>query len=39
MHLLPKRLDKPEWQHSQNYWLEKDTLPNADLTDGCLTFE
>jgi len=31
MHLLPKRGDKPEWQHSQDYWLEKDQLPAIDL--------
>ena len=26
MHLLPKRGDKPEWQHSQDYWAEKDRV-------------
>ncbi|MET0273380.1 MAG: NAD(P)/FAD-dependent oxidoreductase [Phenylobacterium sp.] len=31
MHLLPKRGDKPEWQHSQDYWAEKDLLPTIDL--------
>ena len=39
MHLLPKRGDKPEWQHTQDYWLEKDSLPAADLDDGCLRFQ
>lgn len=39
MHLLPKRGDKPEWQHTQDYWLEKDSLPAADLDDGCLHFQ
>jgi len=39
MHLLPKRLDTPEWQHTQDYWFEKDALPAADLDDGCLRFE
>ncbi len=39
MHLLPKRLDKPEWQHSQDYWVEKDSMPAADLDDGCLVYE
>jgi len=39
MHLLPKRLDRPEWQHTQDYWLEKTTIPGADLDDGCLVFE
>ena len=27
MHLLPKRGDKPEWQHTQDYWAEKDAVP------------
>lgn len=39
MHLLPKRLDKPEWQHTQDYWTEKETLPAIDLDDGRLRFE
>ena len=39
MHLLPKRGDKPEWQHTQDYWVEKDSLPAADLDDGCLVYE
>jgi cation diffusion facilitator CzcD-associated flavoprotein CzcO len=36
---LPKRLDKPEWRHTQDYWREKDELPAANLDDGCLRFE
>lgn len=32
MHLLPRRGDKPEWQHSQDYWREKDEFPRIDLT-------
>jgi cation diffusion facilitator CzcD-associated flavoprotein CzcO len=36
---LPKRLDKPEWQHTQDYWRERDDLPAVDLDDGCLGFE
>ncbi|MBX3479352.1 MAG: NAD(P)/FAD-dependent oxidoreductase [Caulobacter sp.] len=31
MHLLPQRGDKPEWQHTQDYWAEKDDLPAIDL--------
>ena len=31
MHLLPRRGDKPEWQHTQDYWVEKDTIPATDL--------
>jgi cation diffusion facilitator CzcD-associated flavoprotein CzcO len=33
MHLLPKRGDKPEWQHSQDYWAEKDQFPAINLDD------
>jgi cation diffusion facilitator CzcD-associated flavoprotein CzcO len=38
MNLLPRQGDKPQWQHSQDYWAEKDLLPEADLDDGCLEF-
>jgi len=31
MHLLPKRGDKPEWQHTQDYWAEKTQIPEIDL--------
>ena len=33
MHLMPKRGDKPEWQHTQDYWREKDDIPAIDLED------
>ena len=36
---LPRRGDKPEWQHTQDYWVERETLPAADLDDGCLRYE
>jgi cation diffusion facilitator CzcD-associated flavoprotein CzcO len=39
MHLLPKRGDNPEWQHTQDYWTEKDQFPAADLDDGCFVYE
>ncbi|MFZ5721744.1 MAG: flavin-containing monooxygenase [Pseudomonadota bacterium] len=39
MHLLPKRGDKPEWQHSQDYWREKDELPLIDLDDAAFVYE
>ena len=32
IHLLPKRGDRPEWQHTQDYWTEKDEFPAIDLT-------
>ena len=38
-HLMPRRGDKAEWQHSQDYWSEKDVLATVDLDDGCLVFE
>jgi len=31
MHLLPKRGDKPEWQHTQDYWSERDVFPTIDI--------
>jgi cation diffusion facilitator CzcD-associated flavoprotein CzcO len=31
MHLLPKRGDKPEWMHNQDYWAERSELPAIDL--------
>jgi len=31
MDLLPKRGDKREWQHTQDYWREKDEIPAIDL--------
>ena len=33
MDLLPKRGDKPEWQHTQDYWVEKVELANIDMDD------
>ena len=39
MHLLPKRGDKPEWQHTQDYWHEKDELPAIDLDDPAFAYE
>jgi cation diffusion facilitator CzcD-associated flavoprotein CzcO len=31
VHLMPKRLDKPEWQHSQNYSSDRRSFPVIDL--------
>ena len=33
MHLLPKSGNGSRWQHTQDYWLEKDELPAIDLTE------
>ncbi|MEI9992374.1 MAG: NAD(P)/FAD-dependent oxidoreductase [Rhizomicrobium sp.] len=38
MHLLPQRGDKPEWQHSQDYWTEKDQFPAIDLDDRAFVY-
>ena len=39
MHLLPKRGDKPEWQHTQDYWAEKVDIPAIDLEDEVFDYE
>jgi cation diffusion facilitator CzcD-associated flavoprotein CzcO len=39
VHLLPKRGDKPEWAHSQDYWWEKDELARTDLGDPVFRYE
>jgi cation diffusion facilitator CzcD-associated flavoprotein CzcO len=39
VHLLPKRGDKPDWQHTQDYWAEKDELPAIDLDDPAFVYE
>jgi cation diffusion facilitator CzcD-associated flavoprotein CzcO len=37
-HLLPKRGNKPEWQHSQDYWTEKDQFPAINLSDPAFVY-
>jgi cation diffusion facilitator CzcD-associated flavoprotein CzcO len=39
MHLLPKRGAKPEWQHTQDYWVEKDEIPAIDLDDAVFAYK
>jgi len=29
---MPRRGDKPEWRHNQDYWAERGEIPNIDLT-------
>ena len=31
LHLLPRAGPKPEWQHTQDYWADKDAFPAIDL--------
>jgi cation diffusion facilitator CzcD-associated flavoprotein CzcO len=38
MHLLPKRGDKPEWMHNQDYWSEKDEFPAINLDDAAFRY-
>lgn len=38
MHLMPKRGDKPDWMHTQDYWLEKEELPLIDLDDAAFKY-
>jgi cation diffusion facilitator CzcD-associated flavoprotein CzcO len=37
-HLLPRTGNKPEWQHTQDYWIERDLLPSIDLDDAILVY-
>jgi cation diffusion facilitator CzcD-associated flavoprotein CzcO len=39
IHVLPKRGDKPEWQHTQDYWNEKDEFPAINLDDSAFVYE
>lgn len=39
MHLLPKRGNKADWQHTQDYWSEKEVLPNVDLNDDLFVYK
>jgi len=39
MDLLPKRGDKPEWQHTQDYWAEMKQIPAIDLDDPEFKYE
>ena len=38
LHLLPQRGDKPEWQHTQDYWGEKELFPALDLDDAAFVY-
>jgi len=35
---LPRRGDKPEWRHNQDYWHERDIIPNIDMTGSEFVF-
>ncbi|MCB1692665.1 MAG: NAD(P)/FAD-dependent oxidoreductase [Pseudomonadales bacterium] len=38
MHLMPKSGNKREWQHTQDYWREKDEIPKIDLDDPAFVY-
>ncbi len=38
-HLLPKQGDRAPWRHEQDYALDRERLPAADLDDGTLAFD
>ncbi|MDA0977436.1 MAG: NAD(P)/FAD-dependent oxidoreductase [Proteobacteria bacterium] len=39
MHLMPRRLDDPEWQHTQDYWREKEDIPAIQLDDEVFRYQ
>ena len=39
MDLLPKCGNTPEWQHTQDYWSEKDLIPEIDLSDEVFVYK
>lgn len=39
VHLLPKQGTHAPWLHTQDYYVDKDEIPNADLDDGSLVYE
>lgn len=36
---LPKRGDKPEWRHNQDYWRERHDIPRVDLNGAEFSYE
>lgn len=39
IHAMPRRGDKPEWRHNQDYWVEKDAFPLIDPTDAAFLYD
>lgn len=39
MHRLPKQGTHLPWRHTQDYYFDKDDIPNADLEDGTLVYD
>ena len=38
LHRMPRRGDKPEWQHTQEYWTEQREFPGIDLDDKAFVY-
>jgi cation diffusion facilitator CzcD-associated flavoprotein CzcO len=38
LHRMPKRGDKAEWQHTQEYWTEQREFPGIDLDDKAFVY-
>jgi hypothetical protein len=38
LHLLPRQGDHAPWQHTQDYWSERNEYPTIDLDDGTLVY-
>lgn len=39
MHLKPRRLELPDWQHTQDYWSEKDRFAAISVADRALRYD
>ena len=39
LHLMPRQGDRQPWLHTQDYWRDKDELPEASFDDGTLRFD
>ncbi|MEM7169806.1 MAG: NAD(P)/FAD-dependent oxidoreductase [Pseudomonadota bacterium] len=39
LHLMPKRLDDPNWQHTQDYWSEKERFAAIDVASQIFRYE
>ena len=39
IHLMPKRLDRPDWQHTQDYWSERDRFAAIRPDDEALHYD
>jgi cation diffusion facilitator CzcD-associated flavoprotein CzcO len=39
MHLLPKQGTQLPWRHTQDYYFDREDIPNASLEDGSLVYD